>query len=258
MIICMNLNQITVPSTDVDRSIQFYQKLGLELIVDTHSGYARFLCPDGNSTFSIHQVNIQPSDPGIMVYFECELLDQKVDELKKAGLQFDEGPEDKPWLWREARLKDPDGNQIILFSAGQNRIYPPWRIRTETEETELVESYISHGAIVLGVSDIRNSLDFYLRQLGFTLAFSWGDPVNYAVIKAGQVQIHLTESKEKFQKSHFRRMYIYVYDPDKLHVTYRKNGVEQITTVSIKEYGMKDFDVIDPDGHVLTFGKGTK
>jgi catechol 2,3-dioxygenase-like lactoylglutathione lyase family enzyme len=30
----MNLNQVTVPSTDVRRSIDFYQRLGLVLIVE--------------------------------------------------------------------------------------------------------------------------------------------------------------------------------------------------------------------------------
>ena len=50
----MNLNQVTVASTDVARSIEFYSKLGLKLIVNSHSKYARFECPEGHSTFSVH------------------------------------------------------------------------------------------------------------------------------------------------------------------------------------------------------------
>ena len=52
----MNLNQITVPSLNVEKSIAFYEKLGLKLIVKSLPNYARFECPDGNSTFSIHLV----------------------------------------------------------------------------------------------------------------------------------------------------------------------------------------------------------
>ncbi|MCB0640330.1 MAG: VOC family protein [Phaeodactylibacter sp.] len=37
----MNLNQVTVPSLNVQRSIAFYQLLGLRLIVHTHERYAR-------------------------------------------------------------------------------------------------------------------------------------------------------------------------------------------------------------------------
>lgn len=124
----MNLNQITVPSIDLSKSIPFYQKLGLKLIVESLPHYARFECPNGDSTFSIHQVEMLPKGDGIYVYFECEDLDEYVDELSNKGLIFEELPNDKKWLWREARLKDIDGNQLILYNSGDNRVNPPWRI----------------------------------------------------------------------------------------------------------------------------------
>ena len=124
----MNLNQITVPSLDLTRSIPFYEKMGLRLIVRSLPHYARFECPEGESTFSLHQVENLPKGEGIYVYFELENLDEYVNELIGKGIKFDEIPEDRSWLWREARLKDPDGNQLILFWAGKNRKNPPWRI----------------------------------------------------------------------------------------------------------------------------------
>lgn len=126
----MNLNQITVPSVDLSKSIEFYQKLGLTLIVEALPNYARFECVDGGSTFSIHMVKDLPSGDGIFVYFECEDLDEHVAKLMLKGIVFDESPNDKSWLWKEARLKDPDGNQLILYYAGVNRKNPPWRIDT--------------------------------------------------------------------------------------------------------------------------------
>ena len=86
----MNLNQITVPSLDVEMAIIFYKKLGLELIVKALPHYARFVCPDGDATFSIHQVEELPKGDGIYVYFECEDLDNKVDKLLGLGINFDE------------------------------------------------------------------------------------------------------------------------------------------------------------------------
>jgi catechol 2,3-dioxygenase-like lactoylglutathione lyase family enzyme len=124
----MNLNQITVPSLDLKKSIPFYQKLGLELIVAATPHYARFVCPDGSSTFSIHKVEALPKGDGVHVYFECNNLDEKVAELLQKEVCFDELPNDKDWLWREARLKDLDGNQLVLFYGGENRINPPWKI----------------------------------------------------------------------------------------------------------------------------------
>ncbi len=123
----MNLNQITVPTLDIQMSINFYETLGLKLIVKSPH-YARFECPDGDATFSIHLVDELPKGEGIYVYFECKNLDAEVEKLAKKGIAFDELPNDKTWLWREARLKDLDNNQIILFFAGDNRKNPPWRI----------------------------------------------------------------------------------------------------------------------------------
>lgn len=123
----MNLNQVTISSIDLSVSVPFYQSLGLKLIVDAMPRYVRFECPEGDSTFSIHLSDKSPGS-GTAIYFECANLDEKVKELLASGLAFDLMPTDQSWLWREARLKDPDGNQIILFKAGSNRKNPPWRI----------------------------------------------------------------------------------------------------------------------------------
>jgi catechol 2,3-dioxygenase-like lactoylglutathione lyase family enzyme len=130
----MNLNQITIPSLDLEKSIPFYQKLGLKLIVNSHKHYARFICPNGNTSFSIQHVEQLPLGNGIHIYFECEYLDEYVNELLNKGIKFLELPNDKVWLWREAHLKDLDGNHLVLYFAGENRLNPPWKlIRYETK-----------------------------------------------------------------------------------------------------------------------------
>ena len=124
----MNLNQVTVLSGDVHASVEFYQKLGLRLIVDSAPRYVRFECPDGGATFSVHHTE-KPIESETIVYFECEDLDAKVAELKNLGLKFETEPRDERWLWRESYLKDPNGNKICLFYAGENRQNPPWRVK---------------------------------------------------------------------------------------------------------------------------------
>lgn len=125
----MNLNQVTIPSTNIARAINFYEKLGLILIVKALTHYARFESPEGDSTFSIHLVDKLPEGQGIYIYFEVPELDKKVQNLIDAGIVFEEMPKDQRWLWREARLKDPDKNQIILYFAGDHRKNPPWKIK---------------------------------------------------------------------------------------------------------------------------------
>lgn len=125
----MNLNQVTVYSKDVEKAVGFYKKLGLLLIVDSIPRYARFECPDGDSTFSLHESDEVSANSNIVLYFECENLDEKVEELKSKGIKFEQEPIDQTWLWREAHLRDLDNNKIILFYAGENRKNPPWRVK---------------------------------------------------------------------------------------------------------------------------------
>ena len=123
----MQLNQVTVPGFDMAESVRFYIGLGLRLIVSAPH-YARFECPDGDSTFSVHLSEHTLPGAGVVVYFECPDLDHKVRELEANGYAFTTGPKDEPWLWREARLKDPAGNEICLYRAGEHRRHPPWRV----------------------------------------------------------------------------------------------------------------------------------
>ena len=124
----MDLNQITIPSLDLEKAIPFYETLGLQLIVKALPHYARFQCQNGNSTFSIHRTEVLPTGDGIYVYFECEDLEDEVRLLQEKGIVFEQEPTEQPYLWKEARLKDPDGNQLILYYAGENRVNPPWRV----------------------------------------------------------------------------------------------------------------------------------
>ena len=124
----MNLNQVTLPVVDFDRSVAFYQDMGFTIIVHSPPRYARFECPEGEATFSLHTVADPLSSSGVVVYFECSDLDNRVAQLCSAGFDFDKLPTDETWLWREARMTDPSGNVICLFWAGENRKNPPWRV----------------------------------------------------------------------------------------------------------------------------------
>jgi hydroxymethylpyrimidine/phosphomethylpyrimidine kinase len=125
----MNLNQVTLPARDYAEAVTFYRALGLTQIVDAPGkGYARFECP-GGATLSIH-VDAEPQVGGALVYLESTDLDRWVEELGDAGIILDQSPRDESWGWREARLRDPTGNRLCLYRAGEYRRFPPWRIST--------------------------------------------------------------------------------------------------------------------------------
>jgi len=124
------LNQVTVTGTNYERSAEFYRRLGLKQIVDSaETGYARFETA-GGVTLS---VQIDPDEKIVAttaIYLECDDLDERVEQLARSGVVFEHGPRNQPWMWREARLRDPDGNIIFFYHAGEARRFPPWRVES--------------------------------------------------------------------------------------------------------------------------------
>ena len=129
----MRLNQVTVPLVDYAASVAFYKLLGLRLIVDAPPRYARFEFPAGDggepSTLSIEQVDGWKGGDWPEIWFESDRLDELVAELKQAGVAIELDPVTTSYLWREAVVRDPAGNRIKLYHAGENRRFPPWRVK---------------------------------------------------------------------------------------------------------------------------------
>ncbi len=118
------LNQVTVPAEDLAASERFYRLLGLRQVVRASPRYARFET-EGGATFSI-ATDKDYTAP--VVYFECGDLDVTVAYLQQQGFKFEQEPRDEAWGWREARLRDPAGNAVRLYQAGEMRRFPPWRL----------------------------------------------------------------------------------------------------------------------------------
>ena len=125
----MRLNHVTLIVTDLDRSMSFYNMLGLTPIVHAPPRYARFIFPQGDETLSLEVTGEPSAHPRVQLYFECSQLDEFVAALKRKGVAFVQDPTDMDYLWREARLNDPDGHDIRLYFADDNRLNPPWRLK---------------------------------------------------------------------------------------------------------------------------------
>jgi len=127
----MNFNHVTLIVSDLERSKAFYRTLGLTQIVDAPPRYARFTFPEGDATLSIEVKDLDlPLRGGVAeLFFQCEAVDDVVAGLKAKGVAFDQDPTDMFYLWREARLRDPDGHELRFYSdATDARLNPPWKI----------------------------------------------------------------------------------------------------------------------------------
>lgn len=113
----------------------------------------------------------------------------------------------------------------------------------------------SHLAPVLQVEKLDDSIEFYRHSLGFEVKFIYEDPATYAVLGRGeQVRIHLSKAEKPVSGHKQTSIYLFVRDVDLLYQEFLEKGVEMLNKPTTWDYGMRDFDLKDPDGFVLSFG----
>ncbi len=109
---------------------------------------------------------------------------------------------------------------------------------------------------VLQVSDVARSEAFYCDTLGFTSHGTWGDGPDFAIVQRGQLTIALDRSRQEgpVPLNQYWAAYVYVEDADALHKEFAGRGVDIARGLENMPYGLRDFDIRDPDGHLIAFG----
>src|SRR5215510_14684407 len=106
-----------------------------------------------------------------------------------------------------------------------------------------------HATLV--VSDIPTAVEFYTKKLGFKLGFTWGDPPTFAGVLLDRVQIFLAKGSPDPKGCSVQ---FDVADADELYEFHRANGVDIAAPIDDREYGMRDYGVLDLHGYHLGFG----
>lgn len=103
------------------------------------------------------------------------------------------------------------------------------------------------------VKDIEASLRFYEQTLGFQTQFKWGQPTRYAQLQQGGVHIAICLARPPYIGP--VSGYIHMTGVEAFFQKIQAAGAPLEYGLTLQEYGMKDFAVIDPDGNRLTFGE---
>lgn len=107
---------------------------------------------------------------------------------------------------------------------------------------------------VFAVRDISASLAYYRDKLGFDVAFEYGEPTFYAGVCSGKVALHLIAAGRTPRQPGHGTVAIDVDDVDALHADLTRRGAKVLKAPANYDYGLRDFDVADPDGNMLFFG----
>ncbi len=105
----------------------------------------------------------------------------------------------------------------------------------------------------LAVADVPATIDFHTNKLGFTRAFVWGgEPPTFAGLNLGDVQIFIQKGKPDDQVA---SVAFIVGNADELYDYHRANGVTVTDPIADREYGIRDYGILDNNGHHLSFGQ---
>ena len=113
------------------------------------------------------------------------------------------------------------------------------------------------SSAVLTVRDVVKSEAFYREKLGFMPGSFWGEPPCFCIVGRGSVTILLDQLREpgKIPVNQYWAAYVYVGDVDAFAEEFRERGGEILRGPENMPHGCREFDVRDPDGHIIGIGQ---
>jgi len=125
----MKLDAIGIVATDMKKSVQFYEILGLKFVANEHTAdHIEATLPSGlrimlDSEKLMKELKpnwVKPEGQRMTLAFVCEspaAVDQLYAQVENAGYTGETKPWDAFWGQRYATVLDPDGNAVDLFAA---------------------------------------------------------------------------------------------------------------------------------------------
>ena len=117
------------------------------------------------------------------------------------------------------------------------------------------------SATILEVNDVTVSEAFYSEKLGFAPGNFFGEPPTFCVMGRDAVRLLLDKTRTHPRATPLNQywaLYIYVDDVDAVAAEIAARGVPFEREIETQDYGCRDFDVRDPDGHIVGIGQVLK
>ncbi|HMN45391.1 MAG TPA: VOC family protein [Povalibacter sp.] len=106
----------------------------------------------------------------------------------------------------------------------------------------------------LPVANVEKALAFYVDQLGFQVGWKWGNPVTHGNVCRDSISLDLISAPEGRHGTAMAYVQLSGVDAYFSELKGRDLGVSKPED---RPYGMRDFEVVDPDGNRLAFGEPT-
>jgi catechol 2,3-dioxygenase-like lactoylglutathione lyase family enzyme len=113
------------------------------------------------------------------------------------------------------------------------------------------------SATTIEVKDVVASETFYRERLGFNAGVFYGAPPTFCIVRRDRATIFLDKARapHPIPLNQYWALYIYVDNVDAIYADVRSRGVTIDRAIEDQDYGCRDFDIRDPDGHLIGIGQ---
>jgi uncharacterized glyoxalase superfamily protein PhnB len=119
-----------------------------------------------------------------------------------------------------------------------------------------MERKVVHTRHVLAVKDLRVESDYYIERLGFDRDFT---APGWEFLSFGDFKVMLGECADEMTAeetgNHSWFAHALVENVDEVYGEFIDRGAKILTPIGDRPWGIRDFSVVTPDGHRITFGQ---
>jgi uncharacterized glyoxalase superfamily protein PhnB len=135
-------------------------------------------------------------------------------------------------------------------------------IMSDHADTISTKAVIAGAEPQLFVADIKSSCDFFATELGFAIAFTYGEPPFYAQVKRDAARINLrcveqpvidAGARDREELLSASLTVATAEEIKALFLEFQAAGVTFFQTLKTQPWGARDFILQDPDGNLLLF-----
>lgn len=106
----------------------------------------------------------------------------------------------------------------------------------------------------LPVKDVRETVEWYKTNLGFTEEWYWGNPVTDGGCRRDELRM-LFGLSENFEPAKDLSLVLFVSGIDEVYAEMMERGLEIINPLKTHDYGIREFSIKDCNGYFLRFAE---
>ena len=187
---------ITLSTPDLDKSIEFYKKLGFSVSWRIDMPFPLVQLTDGALLLLLRL----DTAPYFALSFFVKELERVVSEVEASGIVFFQKPKESDFVKRYL-MRSPDGLTISLVNLGEGFVQPagPTMLTMPQEDYFNPEKYVNKvcgmfGELAHPVEDLEKSLSFW-KNLGFAVLSKFTSPYPWAILSDGLAIVGLHQTK---------------------------------------------------------------